>query len=303
MGRRRERDLAREAVGRKLEQLRTLADRPREQARFALEIVAKERDLGLINAATAILASIADASTRPGLHRVYTDLAADPTKLDPGCHTRVALLRALRPILTPEDSELLGAVCATYEELPTGGGMEEVAHGLRGLALVMLAETDETLAAFHAARLLVDPRTHPMSGEPASTAARVLTAQGHLLPLYGYALGGGHLPEVIAESLRGLVDLPPSLVPDLIAAHLASEDETVLLGLFDLLLSEPHQSVGVRIALEFVRSTSQLDMVRYLAATLVAGRDESVMQRLEDLSWELDDGAKARLIGEALALR
>lgn len=290
-------------MGRKLEKLRLLGDRPREQAGFALELVAKERDIGLINAATAVLATVADASTRPGLHRVYAELAGDPTKRDPGCYTRVALLRALRPILTPEDGDLLGAACDTYEELPTGGGMEEVAHGLRGLALVMLAETDETLAAFHAARLLVDPRTHPMSGEPAATAARVLTAQGHLLPLYGYALGGGHLPEVIAECLRGLVDLPPPLLPDLIAAHLDSEDETVLLGLFDLLLSERHRGVGVRIAMDFVRDTGQLDMVRYLAATLVASRDESVMQRLEDLSWELDDGAKARLIGEALALR
>jgi hypothetical protein len=303
MGRRRERERAREAVARKLEQLRSLADRPREQARFALELVAKERDIGLINAATATLADVADASTRPGLHRVYADLNADPTKRDPGCHTRAALLRALRPILTPEDGDLLGRACATYEELPTGGGMEEVAHGLRGLALVMLAETDETLASFHAARLLVDPRTHPMSGEPAATAARVLAAQGQLLPLYGYALGGGHLSEVIAECLRGLVDVPGPLLPDLIAEHLASEDETVLLGLFDLLLAERHRGVGVRIALDFIRSAGQLDMVRYLATTLVVSRDESVIQRLEDLVWELDDGAKARLIGEALDLR
>ncbi len=303
MTRRREREAAREAAARKLETLRDLAGRPREQARYALDLLATERDLGIIGAAAETLAAVADASTRPGLHRVFAALGAEPAKRDPGCHTRMALLRALRPIATPEDDLFLANACATYEFLPTGGGPEEVAHGLRGLALVILAEVDETLAAFHATRLLVDHRTAPMSGEPAATAARTLTAQGHLLPLYGYVLGGGHLPEVVAESLRGLAGLPVSLLPGVIEMHLGEENETILLGLFDLLLSPRHRSVGVGIALAYLRETDRLDLVRYLATTLVASRDVEIIRRLEALERELGAGLKRKTVAEALVLR
>lgn len=303
MARRRERDAAREAAARKLETLRGLAGRPREQAAYALELLGTERDLGVVGAAAEALAAVADASTRPGLRRVFAALGAEPTKRDPGCHTRMALLRALRPIATPEDTLVLALACETYEYLPTGGGPEEVAQGLRGLALVILAEVDEILAAFHAARLLVDPRTPRMSGEPAATAARTLAAQGHLLPLYGYALGGGGVPEVLAECLRGLEDLPASLLPAVIELHLGSEDETVLLGLFDLLLSPRHRGAGVGIALDYLRETDRLDLARYLATTLVASRDAEIVARLEGLERELGAGVKGRLVGEALGLR
>lgn len=302
MARRTEAERRREARA-KLAELKALAERPGEQARFALKLLETERDLGVVGAAAAALAEVAEPAQRAGMLRVFASLQADPTKRDPGGHTRMALLRALRAVVTPEDGPFLANVAATYEYLPTGGGFEEVAGGMRGLGLVTLAEVDERLAAFHAMRLLVDPLTPIISGEPAITGARVLAGQGNLLPLYGYVLGSGGIPEVIAECLRLLSELPASLLPEIIERYLESEDETVLLGLFDLLLSPNHKATGTAITLDYLEITTLLDLARYLATTLVVSRDESVVPRLEAMARSEVNWEKRRVLEEALALR
>src|SRR5437868_2999019 len=109
---------------------------------------------------------------------------------DPGCFARTTLTRALRHVVRQDDVGLVERTVTTYEFMPpfTGPAGGEVAAGLCSVALVTLIEIDETLAGYHSVRLLVDQYTSPMSGEPAVTAARVLAAQGQLLPLYARAL-------------------------------------------------------------------------------------------------------------------
>lgn len=231
----------------------------------------------------------------------YEWLAAEPTRRDPGAHVRAALLRALRPAALPEDVAMLERAITTYEYLPPGP--EEVAGRLRGAALVMLADLDERLAGFHAARLIADPdpRTSSMSGEPTLTAARVLAAQDQLAVLYSWlATAGRKAPEPAAEALRAMTGAPASIVRDLVERMGASRDEVLLLGLFDLLLTTPETERFEGFVLEFLRDTDLIDLFGAITATIVASRRDRLIQGLRESRGTLA-GEKARALDALLA--
>ncbi|TMC06891.1 MAG: hypothetical protein E6J41_17340 [Chloroflexi bacterium] len=231
----------------------------------------------------------------------YERLAAEPTRRDPGAHVRAALLRALQTVALPEDVGMLEGATAVHEYLPPGP--QEVAGGLRGAALVTLAQLDERLAGFHAARLIADPDplTPSMSGEPALTAVRVLAAQDQLAALYGWlASAGPKAPEPVAEALRAMSVAPTSIVLDLVGRMGGSRDEVVLLGLFDLLLAAPEAERFEGFVLEFLRDTELKDLFGAIAATIIAGRRERLIQGLREVRSALAP-EKARVLDELLA--
>jgi hypothetical protein len=214
----------------------------------------------------------------------YERLAAEPTRRDPGAHVRAALLRALRSVALPEDVGMLERATTTYEYLPPGP--EEVAGRLRGAALVTLADLDERLAGFHAARLIADPDplTSSMSGEPALTAVRVLAAQDQLTVLYGWLTSAGpRAPEPAAEALRAMTGAPASILLDLVERTGASRDEVLLLGLFDLLLTTREAERFEGFVLEFLRDTELMDLFGAIAATIIAGRRERLIHGLREI--------------------
>jgi hypothetical protein len=294
----------------KLERLRGLAGQPQEQVDYALELVETEDNLDVIQAALDALADTPDARVRRTLLDRFTRDADGAGGGDSGCYRRVALLQALRYRAQRDDAAILERGVTTYEFKPpflpehidpTRG---DVAAGLRSVALVTLNEVDETLAGYHAARLLVDKYTSPMSGEPAVTAARVLAAQGHTLPLYGYALREeSGISEVVGECLRNLTPLPSSLLPALVARYRDSTDEIVLLGLFDLLLAHPDHTRYDDLVLDFLRATRLCNIYRYLASAIVASRREDLAARLQALAAHEPDRTKAEILRDALALR
>ena len=290
----------------KLERLRGLADRPGEQADYALELVEADDNLDVVQAALDALADTPDARVRRVLlDRFAHDTAGDGGG-DSGCYRRIALLQALRYRAQRDDAAILERGVTTYEFTPpfTGPTRGEVAAGLRSVALVTLNEVDETLAGYHAARLLVDTYTSPMSGEPAVTAARVLAAQGHALPLYGYVLREEPgISEVVGECLRNLTPLPASLLPALVARYRDGTDEIVLLGLFDLLLAHPNHARYDDVVLDFLRATRLYNIYRYLASAIVASRRNDLVDRLQALEAVEPDRLKAEILRDALALR
>jgi hypothetical protein len=279
-----------------------LAASPDAQHALALELVERERDLGVLRAALEVLARDPQYRDRRVLLRRYAACEADPSKHDPGCFVRVALLGALRPLAAPEDAGLLARACATVEFLPPGP--TEVAAGLRAAALGVLNEVDDALAGYHAVRLLHDPYLFRVSGEPGVTAAQVLASQAQHLPLYAYVVpehAPARQPDVTAECLRGLLSLPAPLVRELADRYLASEDEIVLLGLFDLLLGHPASDDFLDLVFDFLRATRLLGIYRYVVTTLVAAR--RAVGRVEALLAGERDAEKAAILREALALR
>ena len=286
-------------TGSALQELQRLADRPADQAALAVRLVEKERNAEVVLAAVKVLAERADPAARPALLGKYAWYEANGARRDPGGHVRAAILVALRPVVQPADVPLLERAAATYEFL-----FGEAAAELRAAALLTLNRVDDGLAGYHGVRLLLDKHTDMMTGEPALTAVRVLAYGQQFLPLYAYVMraeaGAG---EVVGECLRSLTALPASLLPAIVERYRESDDEIVLLGLFDLLLEHEAAADYRGLILEFLRTTTLVNIYRYLVTTLVAGGDAAMIGELKALARAERDRQRLEILQTALALR
>lgn len=265
----------------------------------AIRVVERERRPDAVLAALAVLREAPDPAHRPALLRRYAYDDAKGTRRDQGGVVRAGVLETLRPLLLPADAPLLERAVRTYEYL-----YGESTGDLRAAGLRALDEVDAALAGHHAVRLLRDAHTSTMSGEPAVTAARVLARRGNGPVLYAYLVWDGErVPDVTAECLRQLVELPPPLLPELLERYRGGEDEIVLLGLFDLLLAHPAGAEHDDFVLAFLRETSLRNIHRYVATALLAERADAWRPRLVDLEREEGDHRKREALREALALR
>lgn len=290
-----------------MQQLQALAGSPDQQLDYALSQVVTATRQDLLEALLAVLGAAApDQRVRLALLQAFADCERAPSRRDPGCHRRVALLSALRPLARREDAGLLAGAADTYEFLPPfhSPPRGDVAAALRATALAVLDEVDPTLAAYHAVRLLTDDHTSDLSGEPAVTAARTLAGQGQLLPLYGYATRtSGTMPEVTAECLRNLAGLPLSVAEPLVDRYWQSPHEIVLLGLLELLLEHPEHAVFQPRILRFLRQTTMLNLYRWLVSAALTSRDQALIAAVSALEEEERDPRKLASLREALALR
>lgn len=302
-----------------IRKLRTLATDPDVQVAYALELLEglcrapkrgrKIGDRELTQSVLRILTRTPEPDARSALLRLYARYAENGVTFDPGGYIRAAILSALRPSLEPADCDLLTAAVTTYE-FPPPQFKEETAP-LRGTALVALNELDDKLTRFHAARLLADEYTDPMSGEPALSAVRVLGTQVEQVLLYHYATHPESvtLPEVLSESLRNLTDLPGVLLAGLIERHGESQHDVVLAGLFDLLLTHEtpleDRPQSREFIADFLQTTKQYDAYRYLIATAVAqiaGGQESIWAELKEHIEEVRDPEKVHILLSSLSV-
>jgi hypothetical protein len=262
----------------------------------ALRALSRAKSPEAISAALAMLPE-RDPRAREELWKRYGVLAADARRRDPGSLLRAALLRGLRGRSLPGDAPALEEALWTYEfTLPS----TETAGGLRAAALLVLADVDERLAGFHAVRLLGDPHTSRMSGEPAATAARLLASQGHALVLYQRLLTPELPAEVAAACLPGLQEGPPSALAALADSLRGSTDPVVLLALTDLLLQHADAERLALTLAALLEESADLDVVRYAAAAIVAGRKPALIAMLHTRAGL--PGRRGDLVREALEL-
>jgi hypothetical protein len=221
----------------------------------------------VLQAALAVLVEMPTPAARPPLLALYAHLAAESRKRDAGAFLRRAVVDALRPVALPADVTLALDAVTAYQFMP-----DDQAQTLRASGLLLLNDLDETLARFHAVRLLADPHTNPMSGEPALTAVRVLASQDELAPLYLYALqstGQGSLAPVAAECLRSLVALPVPLVGALVE-HFHEAAAVAQIGLIDLLVNHRDGPQALDYLAGVLAKPSDLDVYRYLNIALLS---------------------------------
>jgi hypothetical protein len=268
-------------------ELKRLASVPDAQATYAVTLLKPKMALVTLQAALAVLERHPHPEARAGLLAVYAHYEADGPRRDPGSFIRRATVAALRPIALPADIPLLLRAVTTVERLPPA--FKDEATPLRATALVALNQLDDTLAAYHAARLLVDPHADDMSGEPSLTAAKVLASTENLLPLYAYAMqeGGPALPDVVSECLRSLTTIPLSLLPGVIERHGKSKSIAILAGLCDLLISHEAGPQGLDFLKDMLARTEDADLLRYATLAMLAKRDERLRElTLDAARWE-----------------
>ena len=209
------------------------------------------------------------------------------------------VLKALTPIALAADQTLAERAVATYEFLPPT--RRESAESLRAAGLMLLHTLDPEAAAYAAVRLLIDPHTSYMSGEPAITAARLLAAGDYFLPLYYYVVDSREkVSEVVAECLKGLAGAPAAVVDALVEQYRETADDLLLAGLFDLILGGAGRSRYGSFLESFLRTTRRLDVYRYLVTALVAGHQAADLALVLDTARNEQDPRKIEILLPAL---
>ena len=286
-----------DSLSTKIEKLRTLEATPDAQRTYAVRLL-KDRTVDVVLAAVAVLAEAEDPAFREPMLAAYAALARDGVKRDLGGSIRIALLDALRPIADSADSPIFERAATTYEFL-----YGEEAADLRAAGVRALVGVDAPLACFYAMRLLDDRYQSEMSGEPSLTAMRVLAAQGQHLPVYAYVMRETpRHPDVVAEGLRSLVALPPSLMPELVERYREDRSEIVLLGFFDLLLGHREQQHYRDVVLDLLATTHYINLYRYLLILLVNRHDPDIEHALARIAERETDRRKQAIWDEMEAL-
>ncbi|HYH12949.1 MAG TPA: hypothetical protein VD789_11390, partial [Thermomicrobiales bacterium] len=279
-----------------LAELREATD-PVERRALAVGLVEQSHNLELVRAALAVLTREQDPELRPLLHRKYEWCEAIPTRRDSSGFIRAGIVRALHPIIHPDDDALLIRAMSTYQQQ----GMYELCAELRATGLRAMNDLDPDTAAMFAARFLADPLTS-FSGEPALTAIRVLGVQQRLEAVFALASWGTADGQVVGEALRNLVEIRPELVELLIERHRDAEDSQVVVGLFDLLLNHRDRSRWYDLMLRFIGATDDLDVYGIIVTSIVASRDDHLIQSLRSLATDERDQGRRVLLEHALEL-
>jgi hypothetical protein len=288
--------------------LRCLADDPAAASALAASILAGNHGKDVLLAALKVLAEHPTDAARPALRKHYERFSRDKGKHDQGGYMRRAVLDALRAAARPADAGWLAQACETYEFWPPDFAEDAVL--IRAAALVALVEVDPELARYHATRLLVDPYTARMTGEPAVSAARVLGALGENLPLYLVVCqntprdeaAATVLPEVIAECLRQLTTLPAALVERLLEEYASTRSSIMRMGLFDLLLHHHEGPLGRAYFTRFLDETTDLDIYRYLVMSIVVAGHEESLHDLRQAAYRERRRGKQEILLEAAAI-
>lgn len=285
------------------EALRRLAGEA--QVEYALGLLQTRTRRDTLRAALKVLQPAPPTTARPHLIALFEHYARNGGVFDYGCYVRVDLLRTLQPLLLAGDVSLLVAATRTYE-FPPPTFVEEGAR-LRATALVLLADLDDHLARFHAARLLADKHADRMSGEPSLTAVQVLGVYGETLALFQYACEAREKPpagppaEVVAECLRHLTRLPEALVDDLLLQPHLTGSPVLHIALVDLLLRHERGPLRPEWLLESLRK-APLEVYRYALFAIVAAGNDSLLSATVAMLRREQDAERKAAAADALEL-
>lgn len=263
----------------------------------AVVMMKSSRDLEIVRYALDLLREEESPALREDLLQKYVWCQAKPHQRDGGGFIRAAIIRALIPISSPDDSALFQQAILTYEM----DGPTEVCGDLRAAGLLALNDMDPDLAANYAARFLLDPQ-FTFSGEPITTAIRLLASHGNLAPIFGAVSWGVGRSDVIAEGLRNLTEMHDDLLPMLVDRYIESEDEQVILGLFELMLGHRTRDSWAATIESWFRTTTVMDLYGIVAIQVVGSRSEVLIGILRDIRNQEFDRLRQGLLDQALAL-
>jgi hypothetical protein len=263
----------------------------------AARIMHGSHDLDVVRTAIGVLGEADMPAWRDDLIAKYRWCDAQPVRRDGGGYIRAAIVRALRPVSDPSDSALFQLAMNSYEI----DGAMELCGDLRAVGLLAINDIDPDLAANWAARLMLDPQV-TYSGDPATTAIRLLASHGNLAPIFGMVSWGNGRSDVLAEGLRNLTELQADLVPMLVERYIDNEDEQIILGLFDLLLGHATRDMWCDVTERWFRNTTVMDLYGIVAMQVVASRSEALIKMLRNLRAAEIDPLRLGMLDQALAL-
>ncbi len=248
-------------------------------------IIEAEGNPELLAAALRALGENVRPDDGPILRDLYGYFAESGRKRDAGGQIRAAVLSALWHLRDRDDLPL--ALEASRYTEPSLNGDGEI---IRAAGLALLGVLDAEVATYRAITMLGLNDASPMSGEPALTAARLLANLGHREALAMYVLGSAPaadvfeslrsrrapLPDVTAEALRGLAGVPADRLQSILGRFAMADDEVILLGLCDLLVSLDPDPIALELTAQLLRTASE-DLYAVLATSIVASRRQELI--------------------------
>ncbi|MBN1966210.1 MAG: hypothetical protein JW910_16300 [Anaerolineae bacterium] len=265
---------------------RKAAADPDAKRSAAIELLAATRSRQMIDAALYALERVTlEEADRPLLREKALYYFAHDDK-DSGALLREKLLRLLSDLGHPDDADLYTRGVTVYERKP----VNDTAQTCRAAALVGLATADRTAACRHAVRLLGEPDTSPLSGEPSLTALGVLIRFGETLPVYGFLLRQGRdcvargYHEVVGKALASLgADFDPDLYAALAEPLLALDAPVVSMGVVDHVV-EGRVDALYPLLERLITRTKDADLHRYAVLALAAARHDPLTGLLYQLA-------------------
>lgn len=254
---------------RQVDRFRALRNDPAASGELAREVLATEGNIELLLTALNALGDRVRFEDHDVLRDLYAWLEQDHRRRDPGGLARVEVLRALWHLRARDDIELADAASTRLELSLNGRG-----ENIRAAGLALLGVLDPDAAAHRAAAILASLDAHPMNAEPALTAARLLGSLGQTVALVVHVLRPPRAEpaEVTAECLRGLAGQPIRYIQPVLDFYAVAEDDVVLLGLADLVVSlEAGEVVNAAIR-GMLASGATPEAYEFLVTAIVASR-------------------------------
>lgn len=183
----------------------------------------------------------------------------------------------------------------------------DIVGGLRAAALAGLCRAEPDLGAIHATRLLGEPDTNEMTGEPSLAAIDVLVAAGQPLPVYLFALRLGEAfierknGEVVGRAFAVLArELPADLYLEAAGPILDADDPAAGSGIVDGVTSVDDSAL-LPLVERILDETRHRELLSYAAVMLATSRKEAQRDLLCRRAREAGPGERA-LYAEAVEL-
>lgn len=215
---------------------------------------------------------------------------------DRGGLIREALFHLLIALGHAEDLDLYRAGTTIYHRQPA----TDAAQNLRAVALSGLFSIDRDLACAYAVRLLGEPDTSTLNGQPTMAAIETLLAGGNILPVYHFVLRQGTafitqgMGEVVTRAIEALGrDLPRPLFAELGEHFLALNSPSALSGIASAII-EGRMDDQYPLVGRIIATTQHDDLHAYALILLAAARDSAPVAMLYRLARVFDEQQRNR---------
>jgi HEAT repeat protein len=255
-----------------LDQLAEAVEDPHSKpAVAAIAKALRSRSNLVIAAALAVIREYELAGFEDAMRQVFASAMEDPIKSDPGCRTKIGVVRALDALREPDDELFLVGVRHVQAE-PAWGGSQDTAASLRGMCAMALVNRGHPDAMFEIARLLGDPER-----EARRAAADAVAATGDVrtgVPLLVLRVRSNETEtEVLGACFGGLLSFGDTRAFEFVVEHLQVKDPLVVEAAALALGQERPEGALTALRELAERSIGDLRRVAMLAIAMLRSED------------------------------
>jgi HEAT repeat protein len=259
-----------------LDQLAEAVEDPHSKpAAAAINKALRSRSNLVIAAALTVIREHELTGFEVAMRAAFANAMIDPIQTDPGCRTKVGVVRAFDALREPDDELFLAGIRHVQKE-PAWGGSQDTAASLRGMCAMALVNRGHPDAMFEVARLLGDPEREARRG-----AADAVAASGDALtgvPLLVLRVRSKETEsEVLGACFAGLLGFHDARAFEFVVEHLHGRDEIVVEAAALALGQERPEGALAALRELADRSIGDLRRVAMLALAMLRSEDAWVI--------------------------